>query len=95
MADLFGESPSKASLSTSPKSVFAQMDKEVTSVPVATPPICPTCHQKNSRIVFCPYCGTGMCANCSPKVTPGPDGFTYTCPKCQEDIPVKKKQAPN
>ncbi|MBI5226301.1 zinc ribbon domain-containing protein [Candidatus Micrarchaeota archaeon] len=94
MADLFGESPSKAYSTTSPKSVFAQLDKEVTSVPIAIPPICPTCHQKNSRIVFCPYCGTGMCANCSPKVTPGPDGFTYACPKCQEDIPVKKKQAP-
>jgi len=93
MADLFGE-PKKTAAAASPKSVFAQLDKEVTSVPVATPPVCPTCKQKNSRIVFCPYCGAGMCANCSPKVTPGPDGFTYTCPKCLEEIPVKKKQTP-
>ncbi len=82
MADLFGEPKSKA-VQAAPKSVFAQLDKEVTSVPVATPPVCPTCKQKNSRIVFC-----------SPKVTPGPDGFTYTCPKCMEEIPVKKKQVP-
>lgn len=93
MADLFGE-PKAKSVQAAPKSVFSQLDKEVTSVPVATPPVCPTCKQKNSRIVFCPYCGAGMCANCSPKVTPNPDGFTYTCPKCQEDIPVKKKQTP-
>jgi len=92
MADLFGEPKSKPQ--ASPKSVFAQMEKPVTSVPVAQAQVCPTCKQKNSRIVFCPYCGAGMCANCSPKVTPGPDGFTYTCPKCQEDIPVKKKQVP-
>lgn len=95
MADLFGEPKKAPSLSASPKSVFAQLDKEVTAVPVAQLPVCPTCKRKNSRIVFCPYCGTGMCANCSPKVIPGPDGFTYTCPKCQEDIPVKKKQDPN
>ncbi len=52
---------------------------------------CPTCHSKNTRIVFCPYCGTGMCANCSPKITPKADYFIYLCPKCLEEVTVKKK----
>ncbi len=52
---------------------------------------CPTCHSKNTRIIFCPYCGTGMCANCSPKITPKQDTFIYVCPKCLEDVNVKKK----
>ncbi len=52
---------------------------------------CPTCHSKNTRIIFCPYCGTGMCANCSPKITPKADHFVYVCPKCLEDVTVKKK----
>ncbi len=91
MSDLFGEAPAAPKA----KSVFAQMQAqaEVSVVPLQQPAVCPTCHQKNSRIVFCPYCGTGMCANCSPSVVPGPDGFTYTCPHCQEEIPVKKKAA--
>ncbi len=53
---------------------------------------CPNCHQKNSRIVFCPYCGSGMCANCSPNVKLESDGFCYTCPKCTEEVHVKKKR---
>lgn len=93
MADLFGE-PKRTKPSASPKSVFEQLDKQVTAVPIEQPPVCPTCKRKTSRIVFCPYCSAGMCANCSPKVTPAPDGFIYACPKCQEDIPVKKKQSP-
>ncbi|MFQ5406277.1 MAG: hypothetical protein ACE5DI_03925 [Candidatus Micrarchaeia archaeon] len=52
---------------------------------------CPGCHSKNTRIVFCPYCGTGMCANCAPKITPRADHFVYVCPKCLEDVTVKKK----
>ena len=53
---------------------------------------CPNCHQKNSKIVFCPYCGSGMCANCSPNVKLEPDGFCYTCPKCTEEVHIKKKR---
>lgn len=53
---------------------------------------CPTCRAKNTRIVFCPYCGSGMCANCSPKIKPvGPGQFLYTCPKCGEEINVKTR----
>ena len=53
---------------------------------------CPTCRAKNTRIVFCPYCGSGMCANCSPQIKPvGPGQFLYTCPKCQEQIQVKTR----
>ena len=54
---------------------------------------CPNCHQNNSRIVFCPYCGSGMCANCSPNVRMEPDGFAYICPKCGEEVHIKKKAA--
>lgn len=53
---------------------------------------CPTCRAKNTKIVFCPYCGSGMCANCSPKIKPvGPGQFLYTCPKCGEEINVKTR----
>jgi hypothetical protein len=52
---------------------------------------CPNCRAKNSKIIFCPYCGSGMCANCSPKIVPGKEAFVYTCPKCQEEVTVKKK----
>jgi len=54
---------------------------------------CPTCHQKNSRIVFCPYCGSGMCTNCSPNVQVDMAGFVYACPKCGEEVHIKKKSA--
>ncbi len=52
---------------------------------------CPTCHSKNSKIIFCPYCGTGMCANCSPSIKIKEGTFVYTCPKCKEDVDVRKK----
>lgn len=51
---------------------------------------CPTCRTKNIRVAFCPYCGTGMCANCSPKVNATGDELKYECPKCGEEISVKK-----
>jgi len=53
---------------------------------------CPTCHATNAKVIFCPYCATGMCANCSPKVTPKPDAIIYTCPSCGEEVTVKKKK---
>ena len=52
---------------------------------------CPTCHSKNIKIVFCPYCGAGMCFNCSPLVKPEPEAMIYTCPKCGEEVTVRKK----
>ncbi len=52
---------------------------------------CPTCHSKNTKIIFCPYCGTGMCANCSPYVKIKEGAFVYTCPKCREDVDIRKK----
>ena len=54
---------------------------------------CPSCGARNTRVVFCPYCGTGFCANCTPSLLPGADAFTYTCPKCSESVSVKKKSA--
>lgn len=53
---------------------------------------CPNCRAESTRIVFCPYCGSGMCANCSPNIRPEEDFFVYTCPRCGEEINVKKKQ---
>ena len=52
---------------------------------------CPRCHANNSKIVFCPYCGSGMCANCAPLIKALEDGFEYTCPKCGESVFVKKQ----
>lgn len=52
---------------------------------------CPNCGSRNARIVFCPYCGNGMCANCTPSLKPSPEAFVYTCPKCGEEIAIKKK----
>ncbi|MEW5955007.1 MAG: hypothetical protein AB1626_00530 [Candidatus Micrarchaeota archaeon] len=52
---------------------------------------CPTCHSKNVKVVFCPYCGAGMCFNCSPLVRPEADAMVYACPKCGEEVTVRKK----
>jgi hypothetical protein len=52
---------------------------------------CPTCKAQNTRVVFCPYCGTGMCANCSPNIRTEGDLFIFTCPKCSEEVNVAKK----
>ncbi|MBI5229671.1 hypothetical protein HY991_06185 [Candidatus Micrarchaeota archaeon] len=52
---------------------------------------CPTCHSSLTRIVFCPYCGAGMCANCSPSVKTEEDHFVYVCPKCGEEVTVRKR----
>jgi len=58
----------------------------------ATAGECPTCHSKNIKVVFCPYCGAGMCFNCLPLVRPEADAMVYTCPKCGEEVTVRKKQ---
>jgi hypothetical protein len=52
---------------------------------------CPNCREQTTRVVFCPYCGSGMCANCSPNIRPEGDFFIYTCPRCGEEINVSKK----
>ncbi len=86
MEDLFGP--------TAPATKPAPAAGGVSLVPsVQAPKTCPHCGSKNSRIVFCPYCGTGMCANCSPAITPTAEGFTYQCPKCGEEVPVKRRAA--
>ncbi len=53
---------------------------------------CPNCHAKNTRIVFCPYCGGAMCTNCSPQIKIEGDHFIFTCPHCGEEVTVKKKK---
>ncbi len=53
---------------------------------------CPNCHAKNTRIVFCPYCGGAMCTNCSPQIKIEGDHFIFTCPHCGEEVFVKKKK---
>ncbi len=52
---------------------------------------CPTCKSADTRVVFCPYCGTGMCANCSPSIKPEGDFFVFTCPHCGEEVNVKRR----
>ncbi len=52
---------------------------------------CPNCREQTTRVVFCPYCGSGMCANCSPNIKPDGDFFVYTCPRCGEEVNVSRK----
>ncbi|MCX6767549.1 MAG: hypothetical protein NTY90_02345 [Candidatus Micrarchaeota archaeon] len=54
-------------------------------------PVCPTCGTKNAKVVFCPYCSTGFCTNCTTSVKPTEEAFYYTCPKCGEEVTVKRK----
>lgn len=104
MKDLFGETPGAPAAEQKESSpLFAQLNAISTkkeqpiqqSVDVKLAPKtvagCPTCNAKTSRIVFCPYCGTGMCANCSPAIKPAEDGFVYSCPKCSEEVFVRKQ----
>lgn len=101
-AALPAAAPAAAAPAASGTPLFAQL-AEIGGKPSAKPEValvqveakkgmgCPTCHSTNSKIVFCPYCATGLCANCSPKVVPKEDSIIYTCPKCGEEVPVKKK----
>ncbi len=67
-------------------------DVSFVQMQVDKPAGCPTCHSKTTKVIFCPYCSTGMCANCSPAIKPlGPGQFTYVCPKCGEEVTVRKK----
>lgn len=59
--------------------------------PAAKAAACPTCNSTNIRVVFCPYCGAGMCANCSSNVRVEGDNLIYVCPKCKEDVTVHQK----
>ncbi|NUN11478.1 hypothetical protein HUU53_02435 [Candidatus Micrarchaeota archaeon] len=75
-----------------PNALFSEKkESDVVFVKADGPGSCPRCKAKNSRIVFCPYCGSAMCANCSPQITPKDDGFEYICPNCMEEVFIKKK----
>ncbi|MFH0973781.1 MAG: hypothetical protein V1817_03285 [Candidatus Micrarchaeota archaeon] len=63
---------------------------QVVKMRVAANAGCPHCGAKNVRVVFCPYCGSGMCANCTPSLKPTPEAFVYVCPKCGEEVPVAR-----
>ena len=76
--------------SAAPRQQKAEGDVKFVKVP-ANGAGCPRCHASNSRIVFCPYCGSGMCANCTPLIAPKEDGFDYSCPKCGENVFVKRQ----
>ena len=65
---------------------------QVVKMRVAANAGCPHCGAKNVRVVFCPYCGSGMCANCTPSLKPTPDAFVYVCPKCGEEVPVAREK---
>ncbi len=84
-----GKSKAEKAAATAPAK---QADVQNVKIAAEKDMACPTCRAKNTRIVFCPYCGSGMCANCSPKIKPvGPGQFLYTCPKCGEEINVKTR----
>jgi len=69
-----------------------ERESEMAFVKMQAPGVgCPTCGSKNARIIFCPYCGTGFCANCATSIKTTPEAFVYTCPKCGEEITVKRK----
>ncbi|VVB67752.1 Uncharacterised protein [Candidatus Norongarragalina meridionalis] len=89
-SDLFGQLSAMAGGAES-KAEAPKEDVHLVKVEASKSAGCPTCGSKSSRIVFCPYCGSGMCTNCSPMIVPLPDSFVYTCPKCGEDVSVKKK----
>ncbi|GEM_PF-3393622 len=98
---LFGELEKEAS-GGSGKSLFAELDeaskpaagkKQAEFTVVDKEKGCPNCKSAATKIVYCPYCGGAMCANCATKITPYPDHFTYVCPHCSEEVEVKKKAA--
>ena len=90
--DLFGQLRSiVGGAETKKESEAPKEDVHLMRVEASRSAGCPTCGSKSSRIVFCPYCGAGMCANCSPMIVPLPDAFVYTCPKCGEEVSVKKR----
>lgn len=88
-----------------PTPLFQKLEESMSSKPVEEHSVefmkieaskdlsCPTCKSKLSRIVFCPYCSKGMCANCSPSIKTEDSFFIYTCPNCGEEVTVRKKKA--
>ncbi len=92
-AQLSEAASGKPSVSAQVESPAAIVKSDVSFVQIQEKDVgCPTCHSKSSKIIFCPYCSTGMCANCSPSIKPvGPGQFVYVCPKCGEEVTVKKK----
>ncbi|MFA4946585.1 MAG: hypothetical protein WC607_03570 [Candidatus Micrarchaeia archaeon] len=103
--DLFGDAtPSAQPAPGEGKSLFDELqgiaggtavekkaDSEFVAVKTEKGMGCPKCGAKGTRVVFCPYCGTGFCANCATGVEPGAESFSYSCPKCGESVTVKKK----
>jgi predicted RNA-binding Zn-ribbon protein involved in translation (DUF1610 family) len=65
---------------------------QVVKMQVGSQAGCPHCGAKNVRVVFCPYCGGGMCANCTPSLKPTPEAFVYVCPKCGEEVPLAREK---
>ena len=51
---------------------------------------CPNCKSTKSMVVYCPYCGKGLCSNCADKVRSEGNLAFYTCPTCKKEVIVKK-----
>lgn len=51
---------------------------------------CPKCHNKNTTIIYCPYCGKGFCSNCADNVKTENNLIFYVCPHCKKEVIVKK-----
>ncbi len=88
-----GQSPASiGSLTSAQSAAGGKSDVSFVQIQAEKGVGCPTCHAKSSKIIFCPYCSTGMCTNCSPSIKPiAPGQFIYVCPKCGEEVSVKKK----
>ena len=92
-SDLFSQLGAISGVSTAPVVKEEAAGSEFVKVKAEKGMGCPNCGAKNTRVVFCPYCGQGFCANCSPSIAPGATSFSYVCPKCGEGVTVKKKSA--
>ncbi|MBI5636221.1 hypothetical protein HY993_04635 [Candidatus Micrarchaeota archaeon] len=92
--DLFGQLNQVASSAGSAggsSSLFKELDSISGAQPIKPAESkCPTCQSATPKVVYCPYCTTGMCVNCSPSIKSEGDSFVYTCPKCGEEVTVKK-----
>ncbi|MEM0372783.1 MAG: hypothetical protein QXO69_03040 [archaeon] len=64
---------------------------EIENVPKERGMSCPHCGSKKTTIVYCPYCGKGLCSNCADKVHSEGNLTFYECPTCKKEVIVKKE----
>ncbi|MFH0987061.1 MAG: hypothetical protein V1911_03370, partial [Candidatus Micrarchaeota archaeon] len=50
---------------------------------------CPQCGATKGIVIYCPYCGSGFCSDCSGKVERRNDLVMYKCATCKKEVLVK------